>query len=323
MDNFIHPKDSSLLFPFVRDTLPPPQEMMRNLFLEFYLGKQDYDYTNNILYRPYEESYQIDAISCHFTEHIRVQDTLNKKPTLVQVWKSMSPDEIRSFNTVDALRQHMKTKYMAGECNYFHAGLCIRLYLGFNDSKAPVKIIDPSAGWGDRMITAIAAGDYVAQYDGYDPREDLIAPYQKIMKTLDVKRKCRFFCEPFETAEVPYGYYDLGVTSPPYFDLEIYGKGVNQSISKGRDNYPEWVERFYYPYLRNLAFAVRSGGKIIIYVSDYSSKGKLIDLEKTTLDILLKRIGGIRLDLRGELRPQHINDPKPKFARPFFVFTVI
>lgn len=320
---FIHPKDPTLVFPFVRDTLPSPQEMMKNLFLEFYLGKQDYDSVNNILYRPYEENYQIDSISSHFTEHIRVQDTLNKKPTLVQVWKSMSPNEIISFKTVDSLRMHMFQKYKAGEANNFSTGLCIRLYLGFNDSRAPVKIIDPSAGWGDRMLTAIACGDYVSQYDGYDPNEDLIEPYQKITNTFDHQKKCRFFCEPFETASVPRQYYDLGVTSPPYFDLEIYGKGENQSIAKGRDNYPAWVEHFYYPYLKNLAFAIRPGGKIIIYISDYRNhKGELIDLEKTTIDILQKRVGGVRLTLRGELRYKR-DDPKPRFPRPFYVFTVI
>lgn len=321
--NIYHPKDKTLAFPFVRDTLDPPHIMMKNLFFEYYLGKQDYDYENNILYRPYEESYKIDAVSCHFTEYIRVHDTLNKRPTLIEVWKSLEPDFIRTFKTVDELRMYMFSKYKAGECNYFPTSLCIRLYLGFNDSRAPIKILDPSGGWGCRMLTAIACGDYVSQYDCYDPREELKEPYQKIIETLDYQKKCRFFIEPFETAEVPYGYYDLVVTSPPYFDLEVYGKGKNQSIAKGRDDYPDWLEKFYYPYLKNAAFAVRSGGKIIIYISDYSSKGKLFDLEKATLDILLKRVSGVKLVTKGEYKPQHRNDPTPKFARPFFVFEVI
>lgn len=326
--DIVHPKDSSLKFPFVRETLEPPHIMIKNLFFEYYLNKQDYDYTNNILYRPYEEYYKIDAVSCHFTEHIRVQDRLNKKPTLVEIWKSLEPDFIRSFedkaNPIDELRIYMFSKYKAGECNYFSAGLCIRLYLGFNDSRKPVKILDPSGGWGCRMLTAIACGDLVSQYDCYDPREDLREPYQKIIDTLDFQKKCRFFIQPFETAEVPYGYYDLAVTSPPYFDLEVYGKGKDQSIAKGRNTYSLWLENFYYPYLKNTAFAVRSGGKIVIYISDYrDTNGKLIDLEKATLDILLKRVCGIKLVTKGEYRPQHRTDPTPKFARPFFVFEVI
>lgn len=320
MDIIRHPEDSTLTFPYVKDTLPSPEKMISDLFYEYTLGKQDYDLENNILYRPYEENFIRDAVSSHFTEHVRVNCISNKKPTLVKAWESMSPSQIRKFKTTDELRMYLFKTYKAGECNYFHAGLCIRLYLGFNDSRKPIKIIDPSAGWGCRMITAIACGDYVSQYDGYDPNPNLAIPFGNIMRTLDHKNKCRFFSQPFETAEVPKQYYDLGVTSPPYFDLEIYNDNSTQSISNGKNNYERWIEEFYVPYLKNLHYSIRPGGKIIIYISNYSSDGKLIDLEKQTLDILLKRIGNVKLSLKGELR----NDRGyVRFPRPFFVFEVL
>ena len=83
----IHPKDPSLRFPFVKYELDSPEKMMKDLFFEFFLGNQDYDHKNNILYRPYLESYKRDAISSHFTEDIRVECRSNKKPRYDEVWK--------------------------------------------------------------------------------------------------------------------------------------------------------------------------------------------------------------------------------------------
>lgn len=316
--DIIHPQDPSLKFPFVKDVIDPPRKMMMNLFLEYFNGKQDFDEKNDILYRPYETSWEIDSISCHFTESIRVKCPTNNKPTLVQVWKSMEPSLLRSFKTVDEARSHMLYTLKAQECNIFSPALCMRLYLGYNDSREPVKIIDPSAGWTDRMITAIAAGDFVSQYDGYDPNKDLVIPFKRVMDTLDTDNKCRFFCEPFQKAEVPKEYYDLGVTSPPYFDLEIYSKDSTQSVSEDTSTYPKWLDNFYRPYLRNLHYAIRPGGKIIIYVSDYSDKNiGFVDLAKKTVSILEKEIGKCKCVKTGYLKAKR-GDKKP--PRPFFIF---
>lgn len=315
--DIIHPEDSSLVFPLIKYELDSPEIMMENLFYDFFNNNMDYDTTKNILYRPYEDNYKKDSISCHFTEEVRLNCKTNGLPTLIQVWKSLSPEEIKSFNSIDDARWTMLSKYKAGECNFFNPALCINLYLRFNDTRSPIKIIDPSAGWGDRMITALACGDYVSKYDGYDPNKDLIKSYKQIIKRLDIHNKCRIFNVPFENAEVLEDYYDLGVTSPPYFDLEEYSDANTQSIYGEKRNYKLWLEEFYKPYLKNLHRAVRKGGKIIIYVSNFKSKGKIYYLEKDTIDIFEKEIMFCKLIKIGEFRTSKNGQ---KFPRPFFVF---
>lgn len=314
--DFIHPQDPSLKYPFVKNELRDPKILIDELFSEFINGKQDYDPVKNIFYRDYLKSWQIDSISCHYTENVRVKCSQNKKPTYVQIWKSLSPEILRGFKTVDEAREYMRTKKGGAECGYFHPSLALRLYLGFNDSRLPIKVIDPSAGWGDRMIAAIAAGDYISQYDGYDPNKDLIEPYKRIIADLDYSKKCTIFTEPFEKANVPKDYYDVGMTSPPYFDLEIYSEDTSQSVSGDKINYPTWLNTFYEPYLLNLAYAVKPGGKVIVYVSDYTTpEKKTIDLEYQTNRILKTRCKFIK---KGEYKS--LPDNGKKHGRPFFIF---
>lgn len=313
-----HPEDPKLVFPYVRETLDSPETMLKNIYEEYMENKQDYDPQSMTLYRVYERDHTIDAVSSHFTEHIRVQCSSGTKPTLVQVWKSLSPEKIKEFKDTDSLRQYMFNEYKAGECNYFHAGLCIRLYLEYNLTRHPIKIIDPSAGWGCRMLTAIACGDHVSEYVGYDPNPDLALPYKQIMETLDHDKKCSFYNIPFETAPVKVGYFDLGVTSPPYFDLEIYSKDKNQSFNPSTSRYDRWIESFYRPYLHNLVRAIKNGGRIIIYVSNFRLRGQLINLADDTLKIYeihphtkLINIGYLK------------HTKEDRFPRPFYIFDVV
>lgn len=317
-NDFVHPKDSSLRFPFVRDILAPPEKLVRDLYIEFESGSQDYDPRANALSRFYDKYWKLDSISNHFTEHVRVKCRISGKPTMVEVWRSLEPDVIRSFRTVEEARSKLLYEYGAGQCNPFSPALALRMYLGYNRTRDPVRVIDPSAGWGDRMIAAIAAGDFVAEYHGYDPNEDLREPYAALMNQLDHTKKCRFFCEPFEKADVKRNYYDLGVTSPPYFDLEDYSEAKTQSISGDRKNYPRWLKEFYEPYLNNLVAAIKPGGKIIIYVSDFTTPDRqLIDLARRTQVILGKEC---KLLKKGELRTSAGNGRRPYNSRPFFIF---
>lgn len=317
-----HPLDKDLFFPYVKDDLDAPEKMMKSLIDEYLKGGQEYKTIGNVstLTRLYEDSYQMDSISSHFTEEIRVLCHQNEKPNYVEIWESMSPEEIRRHPTTDSLRVAI-AKAGGAECAFFSPALCLRFYIDFSPIRGPIKIIDPSAGWGDRMISAIAAGDAVAEYDGYDPNPDLRLPFERIMKQLDQTGKCRFFNIPFEDAPVRIGYYDLGVTSPPYFDLEIYerrGKPSRQSIAKN-NTYKEWVDKFYHPYLWNFRRAIRPGGRIIIYVSKYrDKKGNEINLEKTTIDIF-KEMKDVSFFTKGYLETK--KGPRA-YPRPFFVFNV-
>jgi len=85
-------------------------------------------------------------------------------------------------------------------------------------------MLDPTAGWGGRMLGAWAAG---CAYTGFDINTDLKAPYEtmlnsKSFKTFYQHRPLDMRWENFLTADISGIDYDLVLTSPPYINKEMY-----------------------------------------------------------------------------------------------------
>ena len=71
----------------------------------------------------------------------------------------------------------MYQEKMVHFCNNFQVTLAYTIYKIFK----PTRIFDSSAGWGDRLIAAIAAK---IPYTGVDPSNCLSKKYKNIIKTL-------------------------------------------------------------------------------------------------------------------------------------------
>lgn len=324
-DVLIHPQDPTLKYPYVRDELPPPEVMIANLSRSYFAGEFNINRNLNILTRFYEH-FKDDSVSCHFTEDVRARCRQLGAPNYVDIWEETSPEILRGFKTVDEFRWYCFVERNAKECGLFSPVLGMHLYLDYRRTPTeasvttgammPIKILDTSAGWGDRMIAAIACGDAVSEYHGYDPSPELEPRYREIIDRLDIDRKCTVTRAMFEEAKIPKGYYDLAMTSPPYYNLEIYSDDKDQSTSRYK-TYKDWLKYFYTPYLLNMRYGVKAGGTIIIYVSDYTLKGVHYSLEEDTINILTRRSQGVVLRLRGELKTT-----TNKQTRPFYVFDV-
>ena len=84
----------------------------------------------------------------------------------------------------------------------------------------PTNMLDFSAGWGDRLIGAIAYG---TKYTGVDPSNCLKKKYLKIINTLaDNTKNYRIINQPFEETDLEDNIYDFIFTSPPFFTYEVY-----------------------------------------------------------------------------------------------------
>lgn len=146
------------------------------------------------------------------------------------------------------------------ECTTFKVSVTKALfkYLG---SKV---VLDPSAGWGDRLLGAAAAG--VEAYHGVDPNPNLRSAYDNMLRFI---KKPNYFVltEDFLKVDFESGSYDTVFTSPPYFDYEIYSDDPNQSIT-GRSTLEFWLKDFFYPYIRKAWNALAVGGYFTIYISD-------------------------------------------------------
>lgn len=150
-------------------------------------------------------------------------------------------------------------------------------------------ILNPCAGWGDRLIGVTAAGGVQGMVD-VDPNPDLGAEYERMMtwireidpaQTFDRK----YFAQPFEdvTDDVLRGAvaqlsgardgvgfrqdYDLALIAPPYFDLEVYVPGnASQSIER-YNTFEKWYSEFLIPLVLKCGRLLRRGGVVALIIN--------------------------------------------------------
>ena len=126
------------------------------------------------------------------------------------------------------------------------------------------KILDPCAGWGGRLVGFLAST--AVEYQGVDASPYQVAGDQAIFecyKDIVPTKKVSIVCSPFEKFELPKDYYNMALTSPPYFDVEIY-EGGEQSSNYG--NYEKWKECFYYVLISKVYNALKTGGVFCLQV---------------------------------------------------------
>ena len=113
------------------------------------------------------------------------------------------------------------------------------------DRYNPKMVLDPCAGWGGRMLGCVASGAY---YIAFEPNTETFNNLQRLIGFLGIQDKVRIICDDalnMDKYDLPN--FDLILTSPPYFDLEVYTHEDTQSI-KIHNSYESWSENF----LRNL-----------------------------------------------------------------------
>lgn len=149
-------------------------------------------------------------------------------------------------------------------CNNFQVTLVVSL---FKLLKAK-KVFDSSAGWGDRLIGAIALN---IEYTGVDPSLCLKPLYQKIINELATEpRKYKILNVGIEDVVTStLGKYDLCFTSPPFFDLEVYETSNNsQSINKYK-TMEDWERDFMVTLIEQNIKVLDNNGYFAIYIPEY------------------------------------------------------
>ena len=130
-------------------------------------------------------------------------------------------------------------------------------YLANKDNLKEVRVLDVCAGWGGRMIGAMSAELNHAykycrvHYTGIDPCAKTYAALCAIRDELELTN-VTLINKPAEVAlqEMdPSATYDIALTSPPYYNLEIYSDEPTQSISSSAvsDGYQAWLNKFLNP----------------------------------------------------------------------------
>lgn len=184
------------------------------------------------------------------------------------------------------------------------------------------RVLDPCAGWGDRMAGALAlrqqqqqgAGaandeeDASTTYVCFDPNRALRRGHRQIAELFGAKLESddgtsmRFdngfaaHAMPFEEGApdlLEADSFDLVFTSPPFFDFEVYSSSNPQYGS-------DWLGRFYRPLMVQSARCVAPGGHVCIHIDD-TSAGKIQPFLRNEAPKLTKLKLCGRIALRGVL----------------------
>tara|TARA_B110000483_G_C18201784_1_gene545576 strand:+ start:814 stop:1935 length:1122 start_codon:yes stop_codon:yes gene_type:complete len=119
-------------------------------------------------------------------------------------------------------------------------------------------VFDPCIGWGGRMVGTTCIGS--SHYTGCEPCVKTYQGLERIKNDLGLNSQVNIINKPVEEAldnELKDMMFDCCITSPPYYDLEIYSDEDTQSIKKF-PTYELWLDKFIDP--------------IIKYVSEHVTK---------------------------------------------------
>jgi 16S rRNA G966 N2-methylase RsmD len=106
-------------------------------------------------------------------------------------------------------------------------------------------VFDPCAGWGGRMVGAIAGG--ADHYYTFEPNTETYNGLLALANFLGIKKQVSIFKDSaLNMKQYNISNIDVVLTSPPYFNLEVYSHEDTQSIT-GCNSYREWVENFLTP----------------------------------------------------------------------------
>ena len=149
-----------------------------------------------------------------------------------------------------------------------------------------LRILDISAGWGDRLISAISLD---ANYLSCDPNSNLSNTYYNMIHTYGNPEKQKVFTMPFEDLDIKtliangeiLPKYNVLYTSPPFFDLEIYSNEETQSINRYK-SLDIWLDKFLFKSLKICNDLLEKDSKIYLHFSDIiGSDKKLFFVERT------------------------------------------
>jgi hypothetical protein len=226
-------------------------------------------------------------ITDFFSEKCRIRCSFSGKKSPLQQFKN----RIKHFEKIDFESYEDFDIYFREtvlNCSNFPVPVAVEIYKFFK----PKRILDFSAGWGDRLIGALAYSKRI-EYLGIDPSKCMKDIYKRIVRFFEANpKKYRVIKKPFEDYQVEEGYFDLVFTSPPFFNYEVYEKNKDQSIEKWKDG-ESWKTGFLFPALEKSYYSLRKGGHLVLYMENLKGFSYLEEMKRCCYDLGFQFIGTI------------------------------
>jgi hypothetical protein len=129
---------------------------------------------------------------------------------------------------------------------------------GPKDFAVPTAVLDPCAGWGGRMLGVLAAGGTYTAAEP-DPRtyRGLVNILEDPAIPADVKERATIYNAPAESIlpTLPVASFDLVITSPPYYNLELYTDGAQSTVA--HPSWDNWVAHWLRPVILGALAALK------------------------------------------------------------------
>ena len=138
------------------------------------------------------------------------------------------------------------------------------------------NLFDPCAGWGGRMLGTVAAG---WNYTACEPNKDTYNNLQKLIAFLDIDDRVDIRNCPVEEHKYK-NEADIVLTSPPYFNLEVYDSNISQSYYRFFE-YNTWKERWFIPLLEESIQNLSENGYSCWNVMNFGKQ----DLVETVMNV--------------------------------------
>jgi len=138
----------------------------------------------------------------------------------------------------------------------------------------PNMVLDFCMGWGGRLVGASAMGIY---YIGIEKNIELREPYNQMVDFLDCD--CNLIFDDALNVDYSVLKYDMVLTSPPYYNTEIYSG--SEKISK-----ESWNKSFYIPIFDMTYNHLQVGGNYCLNIPNDIYKNVCIPLFGMADDIM-------------------------------------
>lgn len=248
----------------------------------------------------------IGTISDYFSESVRVHCKFLRNDPIIKYYQSHIPEIVDDLRTSRLPVNSMQLRESLWrsrnkQCTTFKPKL-IKLCIGmfgengiYRQGQSTIRrVLDMSAGWGDRLIGCMASN--IDVYHAFDPNIAMQNIYREIIDffrphAANKKIECTVEPIPFEDASLHDNYYDLVMSSPPYFMMEIYSKDRTQSTSTAQSE-REWYTRYLKRWIDKCFGALKPGGMLCLNINQERNNSYVNWLFKDLSDeYYKKRVG--------------------------------
>lgn len=281
-----------------------------------YLYKYKLDNKNIfvILYDRWEDNLELNKLTDYFTqeERIRCNFKNNISPLNYYINNNLNynPKDLEEYNKFEN-EMFNKCKF----CNNFRISVCLNILNMFK----PKKWLDISAGWGDRLLSALIYSNINKDFKLYqaaDPNPDLQKKYNQMIKSFNkTKRNFKIIQDGFEYIDIKDNDFDICLTSPPFFDMEEYSNDKHDSLTQ-YNTFEKWYNNFLLVSVKKSLEHIKQDGYLILYIELFD---KIYNSNKMINDIT----NNFKIEFKGAiyyLDNSNKNNLKP---RPFYIWKKI